>query len=279
MHDSRFRNLIHYLAPIPSRYPAGGKLNKPIRAAIFDIYGTLFISGAGDIGTHKTDLPHVSGLGDVLRQYGIVASPDRISKRLDQSIRAAHHVKSERGISYPEIEIDAIWQDILKWPDRNRIRDFAIAYEWTVNPAFPMPGLDETLRTLRHRGLKMGIISNAQFFTPLLFEWFLGAPSAHLGFDDDLTLYSYQYGEAKPSHSLFGICADRLRDLGVPPESVVYIGNDMLNDIVPAANAGWQTALFAGDRRSLRLRRNREECLKLNPDLVMTDLRQLLDWI
>ena len=279
MHDSRFRHLIHYLAPIPSRYPTGGGLNKPIRVAIFDIYGTLFISDAGGIGTPKTDVPRVSGLEDVLRQYGIATSPDRISKRLVQSIRTAHHVKKERGISYPEIEIDAIWQDILKWPDRNRIRDFAIAYEWTVNPAFPMPGLDETLRSLRHRGLKMGIISNAQFFTPLLFEWFLGAPSTHLGFDDDLTLYSYQHGEAKPSHSLFNICANRLRDLGFPPESVVFIGNDMLNDIVPAANAGWQTALFAGDRRSLRLHRNREECLKLEPDLVLTDLRQLLDWI
>jgi putative hydrolase of the HAD superfamily len=142
-----------------------------------------------------------------------------------------------------------------------------------------MPGLDETLRTLQHRGLKMGIISNAQFFTPLLFEWFLGAPPAPLGFDDDLTLYSYQCGEAKPSQSLFDICASRLRDLGFPPESVVYIGNDMLNDIVPAANAGWQTALFACDRRSLRLRRNREDCLKRHPDLVITDLRQLFDWI
>jgi len=279
MHDSRFRNLIHYLAPIPSRYPAGGRLNKPVRAAIFDIYGTLFISGAGGIGTPKTDVPLVSGLEDVLRQYGIVASADRISERLVQSIQAAHHLKKELGIPYPEIEIDVIWQDILKWPDRNRIRDFAIAYEWTVNPAFPMPGLDETLRTLRHRGLKMGIISNAQFFTPLLFDWFLGAPPTHLGFDDSLTLYSFRHGEAKPSHNLFEICADRLLGLGFPPESVVYIGNDMQNDIVPAANAGWQTGLFAGDRRSLRLRRNRKECLKRHPDLVITDLRQLLDWI
>lgn len=279
MHDSRFRHLIRYLAPIPSRYPAGGRLNKPIQAAIFDVYGTLFISGAGGIGTPKTDVPPVPGLDDVLRQYGIVASADRIAKRLVQSIQAAHQNKKERGIPYPEIEIDAVWQDILKWPDRNRIRDFAIAYEWMVNPAFPMPGLDETLRTLRHRGLKMGIISNAQFFTPLLFEWFLGALPAHFGFDEGLTLYSYQYGQAKPSHSLFEICGSRLRDLGVPPESVVYIGNDMLNDILPAAKAGWQTALFAGDRRSLRWRRNREECQLRHPDLVITDLRQLLDWI
>jgi putative hydrolase of the HAD superfamily len=236
MHDSRLQDLIHYLAPIPSRYPAGGRLNEPVRVVIFDIYGTLFISSAGGIGTPKTDAPSVSGLDDLCRQYGIVASPDQISKRLLQSISAAHQRKKGIGISHPEIEIDAIWQDILKWPDRNRIRNFAIAYECTVNPTYPMPGLDETLRTLRHRGLKMGIISNAQFFTPLLFEWFLGAPPANLGFDENLTLYSYQYGEAKPSRTLFDICAKRLHTLGFPPESIVYIGNDMLNDIMPASN-------------------------------------------
>jgi len=57
------------------------------------------------------------------------------------------------------------------------------------------------------------------------------------------------------------------------------VGNDMLNDIMPAAKLGWQTTLFAGDQRSLRLRRDREECRMVRPHLVISDLRQLLDWI
>ena len=50
----------------------------------------------------------------------------------------------------------------------------------------------------------------------------------------------------------------------------------MRNDILPAACAGFKTALFAGDRRSLRLRASDARCAKLSPDLIVTDLRQLI---
>jgi putative hydrolase of the HAD superfamily len=53
----------------------------------------------------------------------------------------------------------------------------------------------------------------------------------------------------------------------------------MLNDIYPAKNAGFNTALFAGDARSLRLRKDIPECKTLSADLVITDLIQLLDYI
>jgi len=53
----------------------------------------------------------------------------------------------------------------------------------------------------------------------------------------------------------------------------------MLNDIYPAQKVGFQTALFAGDKRSLRLRNDDPRCKNLKPDLVITDLIQLLDHI
>jgi putative hydrolase of the HAD superfamily len=53
------------------------------------------------------------------------------------------------------------------------------------------------------------------------------------------------------------------------------VGNDMLKDIWPAARLGCKTALFAGDRRSLRLREDDERCRELEPDLVVDDLSQL----
>lgn len=279
MVDFRAPTHIQYLEPAPSLHPIGGRLVKPVRAILFDIYGTLFISGSGDIGTAQKkfqETPCHEGLG---RRYGIEASLDQVAERLFQSIHAVHERKKKAGVAYPEVEIDTVWQSILGWQDQHRIREFALDYEWTVNPGYPMPGLDETLRTLRRRGLVMGIISNAQFFTPLLFKWFLGASPKELGFAPDLTVYSYQCGEAKPSEMLFNRCANRLNAMGLSPESIVYVGNDMLNDIMPAAKLGWQTTLFAGDQRSLRLRRDREECRMVRPHLVISDLRQLLDWI
>ena len=125
----------------------------------------------------------------------------------------------------------------------------------------------------------MGIISNAQFYTPWLFRWFLNEDPQGLGFDSDLIFYSYCYETAKPSATLFEMAAGRLADRGIQPNAVLYLGNDMRNDIYPARNAGFQTALFAGDNRSLRLRAEDPRCRDLKPDLVVTDLGQLIQLI
>jgi putative hydrolase of the HAD superfamily len=64
--------------------------------------------------------------------------------------------------------------------------------------------------------------------------------------------------------------------MAIPAASVLYVGNDMRNDIVPAASVGFNTALFAGDQRSLRLRESDADCRNVTPDVIVTDLRQLI---
>ncbi|MDZ7774545.1 MAG: HAD hydrolase-like protein [Bacteroidales bacterium] len=59
---------------------------------------------------------------------------------------------------------------------------------------------------------------------------------------------------------------------GLEPQEALFIGNDMLNDVYAANKAGFKTALFAGDKRSLRWRKDRIGSLK--PDYV-TELQQL----
>ena len=139
-----------------------------------------------------------------------------------------------------------------------------------------MPNLKKTLLKCREKGLLMGIVSNAQFFTPLLFEWFLKSRPPGLGFHPDLTLYSYRFGYAKPSLRLFRRAAETASALGIDRQSILYVGNDMLNDIRPASVVGFKTALFAGDGRSLRPRESDDRCWGLTPDLIVTDLRQLI---
>jgi putative hydrolase of the HAD superfamily len=53
----------------------------------------------------------------------------------------------------------------------------------------------------------------------------------------------------------------------------------MLNDVYCANKAGCQTILFAGDKRSLRMRENDERCLAIKPDAVITSLAQLSEII
>ena len=142
-----------------------------------------------------------------------------------------------------------------------------------------MPNLEKMLSACRQRNKLMGIISNAQFYTSYLFNWFLDSDLKGLGFDPELIIYSFHYAVAKPSPMLFHIAAKKLKAKNILPSSVLYLGNDMLNDIYPAKCIGFQTALFAGDKRSLRLRSDDSRCKNLNADLVITDLDQLISLI
>jgi len=78
-----------------------------------------------------------------------------------------------------------------------------------------MPVLRGVLRGLHRQGLLLGILSNAQFYTPLLFECFLGAGAREMGFREELILYSCELGLAKPSSRLFEIARERLAAAGV----------------------------------------------------------------
>ena len=160
-----------------------------------------------------------------------------------------------------------------------RARAFAVEFELIVNPVYPMPNLKQVLGELKNRHIILGIISNAQFFTPYLFDWFLKTDLKHLGFEPGLILFSYKSGYAKPSLFLFEAASSRLKDMNIPTDSVLYVGNDMLNDIYPAQKAGFKTGLFAGDARSLRLRSDKPVCKNLFADIVITDLVQLLDYV
>ena len=62
---------------------------------------------------------------------------------------------------------------------------------------------------------------------------------------------------------------------GIAAAETVFVGNDMLNDVMPASRAGFRTALFAGDQRSLRLRTGDARVAEVTPDLILTDLSQL----
>jgi putative hydrolase of the HAD superfamily len=135
------------------------------------------------------------------------------------------------------------------------------------------------LSVYKDLNLPMGVVSNAQFYTPFLFNRFLNSDMEDLGFHPDLIFFSYKFGYAKPSTFLFREAIERLKSSDIRADSVLYIGNDMLNDIYPAKTVGFSTALFAGDTRSLRLREGNPSCKNISADIVITDLIQLLDHV
>lgn len=267
------------ISPLPTSLHQSGKLKKKIKSILFDVYGTLFISGSGDISIAKREARQTEKLEKLLHKFGINKDPQTILKGFFSTIENEHEILRKKGIDFPEVEIDQIWMRVLENKDPDTIRVFAVEFELIVNPVYPMPHLEKMLAICKDLNVLMGIISNAQFYTPYLFNWFLDSNPEDLGFHPDLILYSYKFGHAKPSTFMFQVAVERLKKSDILAHSALYIGNDMLNDIYPAKKAGFQTALFAGDARSLRLRKDDPECKDLSADLVITDLVQILDYL
>lgn len=274
-----FSKYLAPLSPIATGLEAGGQLAGPVSCVMFDIYGTLFISGSGDIGTARKRLRELKRLDALITEYGIAETPDTLLDAYFVAIEKTHKRLKQSGVDYPEVEIDRIWQEVLDTDGIETIRRFATEFELIVNPVYPMPHLAELLSGCREKKLVMGIVSNAQFFTAYLFQWFLGKDPEALGFDPELLIYSFRHGCAKPSPRLFHAAVQALDRKGIDPEQVLYLGNDMRNDVWAAGRAGFRTALFAGDARSLRLRKDMTECRDISPDLLITDLNQLTGYL
>lgn len=271
------RNRLKPLSPIQTGMEPAGKLIRPVKGILFDIYGTLFISDSGDINLAQNKSPQIKPLKDLLKKYQIQRPVSEILNAFFDAIKTSHTRRRKTGVDFPEIDITRIWAQILKIDDDDKIDSFAIEFELIVNPVYPMPHLKQLLNCCKDHKLLMGIISNAQFFTPLMFEWFLDSTPEALGFHPLLTLYSFQFGYAKPSTYLFKEASKRLARLNHSIDSILYVGNDILNDIYPAQKVGFKTVLFAGDKRSLRMRKEDARCRNVSPDLVITDLLQLTD--
>jgi putative hydrolase of the HAD superfamily len=272
--------LAHPMQPIPTDQPPRLTPLPDVRAVLFDIYGTLLISGSGDVGTAAaTD--QQTALTTALRELDLTPPADLHADALKTHIRAEHARKKAAGIRFPEVDILALWNDLLTTHNLHlsapQLEHLAIAYEMRINPTWPMPGLRDTLHQLHARHIPLGIVSNAQFYTPRLLTHCLQQPLTSLGFDPAACIWSYQIGAAKPATSLFEQALHHARAVwGLTPDQIAYVGNDRRNDIWPAAVSGCRTVLFAGDQRSLRLRPEDPDLEGVQPDAVITALPQLL---
>ena len=269
------------------------RINKisDIRAVVFDIYGTLISSGVGDISLSSKSNSN-DALLYTLSNQGIKVLSTSDSRRLYNllllSIEYFQRKRSKEGVCYPEVEIRQVWKYFLEKlvtkklinppPADLDIEGLIIEYECRVNPTQPMPGLVNTLNELHQRGLKISIISNAQFYTPLLFDALIGKSLSELNICTDCAIWSYILKEGKPSQRLYELSANHLFKIyQIDPKQVLYVGNDMRNDIWPAQSVGFKTVLFAGDKLSLRRRKDDPQCKQIKADLEITQLHQLLD--
>jgi FMN phosphatase YigB (HAD superfamily) len=220
----------HFLlsAPPPKSAPWA-----KIKAVVFDIYGTLLIAPAGGV---KPDPTADLLLRDVLRQFGH-EPPESPSAALHEAV-LRHHAAA--GVPFPEIDLRVLWREVLSLDPDEDVTSLVIALENVWHPSVPMPGAAAFVLRLARTGVSLGLLSNGQCNT------LRSLGEIRDFFAPELTLLSYQHGVAKPDPALFEMMAERLAGRGISRGETVFIGNDPLQDIVPAATAGFKTALFTG---------------------------------
>jgi putative hydrolase of the HAD superfamily len=292
----RIRLLSAPMEPVETDEEPELKQLSGIKAVVFDFYGTMFMSGTGD-----TIIDDPKGDEEQALEKAFEELFPNITD--DQSFNAKNAVKvykqvihdhkaadQEKGIDYPEVQITEVWKEVLfrlreegllvlpESPDDELLERLTIEFEMRNNPTWPLPDLAETLQGIADKNLLQGILSNSQFYTPMIFEAHLdSSPQQHV-FETNLCIWSYEERRCKPSlpfHESLKKALDA--HYGIAPEEVLYVGNDMLKDIYPAAHFGFKTALFAGDDRSLKWRKDDERSAELKPDLVIKRLYQLID--
>jgi putative hydrolase of the HAD superfamily len=277
------------LQPLPTSLSARIRAFPTCKAMMFDIYGTLLISASGDIGHQDMG---VDAMEQALRPLSLASpiDPQRALTRYQHHIEQAHANLKQRGVAYPEIDIVEIWNTLLAEFQVEvggtalspcEVRRTAFAFECHINPVWPMPHFKQTLQRLFESNVYLGIISNAQFYTPILMNSFLGHPEDDSdqikGFEPNLVYFSWQLSRAKPDTEAFSQAMKHFAKLNIKPSEVLFIGNDQLKGMYPAYRVGMETCLFAGDQRSLRLREGHDMVQGIEPDFIIDDLQQLLD--
>ncbi len=190
---------------------------------------------------------------------------------------------------------EAIWHDIIALligrgycPDLARfgtLADFTLAVAYFHNLIMEKSclyrGAGSVLLDLYRRGVRQGIISNAQFYTPvtvdLLLRQKLGDqyPGFDKLFDPRLVFFSYQLGRAKPDSFIYEKAIKALKKLGIAPHEAVYVGNDMYKDIWGAQRLGFKTIFAAQDQQACRTRIDKRQCHKLIPDAIIRNLTHI----
>ncbi len=226
----------------------------PLRAAIFDLFGTLV-----------PEFPR-SGFYDMVRHAArtLGADEDAFLEAWYETALARQTGRYAGGMAE---NVRAIVASLgLPEPSQHAVDD-ALAprmdmYErWFV----PRPGALETVTALRDRGIPLGLISMCAPDTPPLWR---ESPFANLF---DVEVFSSEVGLRKPDPAIYRYALDRL---GVEPANTLYCGDGAYGELTGAVALG-MTAVEIRDPEVVTAEQLRPEGEDWDGAHV-ADLRELL---
>jgi putative hydrolase of the HAD superfamily len=200
-----------------------------IKGIVFDLYGTLI-----DIETDESMEEIYRAIAHYLTYHGMYLHRWEVRERY---YRIMKQQKEVRGEEYPEIDVEAIWNEFLMQEGirseliRGQLAK-VIAHIYRAisrNRLQLYPDVKRVLNELQAK-YRLALISDAQSCYALPEIRAVGLE----GYFDPIVISSH-YGFRKPDSRLFQRALDKLK-LG--PAEVIWVGNDMFRDIHGAKQVG-----------------------------------------
>ena len=253
-----------------------------ITTILFDIYGTLI-----DIGTDESDMGAYEALSKWLEYKYIYLSADQIKwfyreefarrigteaarKKLEEDVFKSIIDEFEARMAsrqemHPDADVREVFKSIIMRVAQRTPEELAhmatdlshLFRAMTRKRIFLYPTVKPALEQMQKK-YRLGIVSNAQeaFTMPELGLYRLEP------FFESIVLSS-QVGVKKPNSRIF---ARALSELGVKPEKVVFVGNDMEADMLGASKVGMKTIYMLEKNKMGQPPRG------VSPDAIVSDV-------
>jgi hypothetical protein len=143
------------------------------------------------------------------------------------------------------------------------------------------PGADIALTAVTDGGLTQALLTDSQPFSWVQMQraWRQAGSSRPVGslLQMPLAAESWDVGVKKPSKSLYERFLVRMATKNIAPAEVLHISSRLKDDLAIAKSLGMKTALYAGDKTSLRATKDELSDSALKPDRLLTELSQIRD--
>lgn len=304
---------VHERADLP--WPVASKLDPPkakpalkkmpVKAVFWTVYGTLVAVPHGELRfEHEKDFVTAAALEKLIKEFKMWNSmsrkpgaPSEYMRELFNRALTNLRLTGGGGEKYPEVLAERVWEDIvgkLKQKDytydagtygveAEYTKKIAYFYHASIQGAGAYPGAADVLAELDARGVPQGLLADGQCFTAGQLARCLKQQNPD--FDTAAVLppawrvVSSDKRARKPSDSLFKAAVALAAARGLAPSDVLHVGSSLERDIGPAKKHGFRTALFAGDKTSLAATGEQLQDPALKPNVMLTELTQLLDVI
>ncbi len=240
-----------------------------LTAVTFDLWQTLILD-TQELGRSRMKV-RLDGAVEALRGEGEEFSEEHVFEAYRQCYRTCHDIRDQgRDVSFMEqinIFIRHIDQGLLDRLPQEVVERIATVYADSLFPYPPAPHPEavSTLRRVKEKGYRVGLISNTGMTPGYTFRAYMEQIGI-LSYFDVLT-FSDEVLLAKPSTEIF---LKTTRSLDVAPEDVIHVGDHLMNDVIGAQGVGMKTIW-------IETHDDRRQEVEANPDVTVPSLGDVAD--